>query len=50
MPACDFYVTKPINRAELLVVAADCTFGTSKTNWQNLTGESPAVAPTPVAK
>ena len=21
---CDFYVTKPINRAELLVVAADC--------------------------
>jgi len=24
---CDFYVTKPINRAELLVVAADCALG-----------------------
>ena len=24
---CDFYVTKPINRAELLVVAADCVWG-----------------------
>lgn len=33
---CDFYVTKPINRAELLLVAADCTFGTPKTNWQDL--------------
>jgi CheY-like chemotaxis protein len=24
---CDFYVTKPINRSELLVVAADCVWG-----------------------
>jgi CheY-like chemotaxis protein len=27
---CDFYVTKPINRSELLIVAADCALGTGK--------------------
>jgi two-component system, sensor histidine kinase and response regulator len=27
---CDFYVTKPINRSELLVVAADCALGGAK--------------------
>lgn len=30
---CDFYVTKPINRAELLVVAADAALGGLKTEW-----------------
>jgi signal transduction histidine kinase/ActR/RegA family two-component response regulator len=27
---CDFYVTKPINRSELLVVATDCALGRKK--------------------
>jgi two-component system, sensor histidine kinase and response regulator len=27
---CDFYVTKPINRSELLIVAADCALGTGR--------------------
>ena len=27
---CDFYVTKPVNRSELLVVAADCALGSAK--------------------
>jgi two-component system, sensor histidine kinase and response regulator len=35
---CDFYMTKPINRAELLVVAADCVWG----------GARSAPQPTPV--
>ena len=29
---CDFYVTKPINRAELLVVAADYVWGGTRAN------------------
>lgn len=29
---CDFYVTKPVNRAELLTVTADCVWGQMKTD------------------
>jgi signal transduction histidine kinase len=38
---CDFYITKPINRAELLVVATDCVWRDSQTAQQS--------APAPVA-
>ena len=29
---CDFYVTKPVNRAELLMVATDCALGGARTS------------------
>ena len=34
---CDFYVTKPINRSELLLVAADCALGSAKSGIHGVT-------------
>jgi two-component system, sensor histidine kinase and response regulator len=36
---CDFYVTKPVNRAELLVMAADCALGGGRMSYR----QGPAV-------
>lgn len=45
---CDFYVTKPINRAELLVVAADCALGGARPNIPPVIGgpSEPGTVPT----
>ncbi len=47
---CDFYVTKPINRSELLVVAADCALGTGRNGLHGVPSVSPSVDPAETTK
>ena len=38
---CDFYVTKPVNRADLLTVAADCALGGARTSRHGIPASMP---------